>query len=205
MGLARAWRISVKGRRPVLLTITFGGILLFSLNLFAWVLSRLLEVWYDQGSATRNARSYSRIIWQCESTIAQSPLFVRFPGHLDDFSMVFGFSSIGNHQYDSGVCGGTQNAKEPYSKTMRRVLEAEGVPPDLIWTEERSRSTYENAVCGSEVLRNHGVSSIALVAEANSMPRAAACFRKAGITVMPAPLPGVHGYFSESAGDRIEW
>jgi uncharacterized SAM-binding protein YcdF (DUF218 family) len=58
----------------------------------------------------------------------------------------------------------------------------------LIWTEDRSRSTHENAVYGSEVLHKHGVSRAALIVEASSMPRAAASFRKAGITVVPAPI-----------------
>src|SRR5262245_20501248 len=86
------------------------------------------------------------------------------------------------------VCGGTTGNAEPYSRTMRRVLEAEGIPSNLIWTDDRSRSTHENALYGSEVLRRHGISYIALVVEGNSMPRAAASFRKAGIDVLPAPI-----------------
>jgi len=86
------------------------------------------------------------------------------------------------------VCGGTLYDHELYSQAMRHVLESEGVPPNLIWTEGRSRSTHENAVYGSAVLRQHGVSVIALVVEASSMPRAAASFRKVGITVVPAPI-----------------
>ena len=61
------------------------------------------------------------------------------------------------------------------------------VPDSSIWTEERSHSTYENALYGAEVLRSHGVARIVLVVEAQSMVRAAACFRKQGIAVVPAP------------------
>ena len=57
----------------------------------------------------------------------------------------------------------------------------------MIWTEERSRNTHENAVYGAEILRKHGIGRIALVVDAQSMPRAAACFRKQGIEVVPAP------------------
>jgi uncharacterized SAM-binding protein YcdF (DUF218 family) len=70
---------------------------------------------------------------------------------------------------------------------MRELLKRAGVPESSIWTEERSYSTHENAVYGSEILRQHGISQIALVVDAQSMPRAAACFRKQGIAVMPAP------------------
>jgi uncharacterized SAM-binding protein YcdF (DUF218 family) len=67
------------------------------------------------------------------------------------------------------------------------MLEQEGVPPVNIWTEERSRSTFENAVYGARILREHGVRQIALVVEADSMLRAEKCFRKQGIGVTPAP------------------
>jgi uncharacterized SAM-binding protein YcdF (DUF218 family) len=41
-------------------------------------------------------------------------------------------------------------------------------------------------VLSAQILRQHGVSPIALVVEARSMLRAAACFRKQGIAVVPA-------------------
>ena len=86
------------------------------------------------------------------------------------------------------VSGGVLEPQEPFAATMKRMLESEGVPPPLIWIEDRSRSTHENAEYSSTILREHGVSRIALVVEANSMPRAAASFRKTGITVVPAPI-----------------
>jgi uncharacterized SAM-binding protein YcdF (DUF218 family) len=70
---------------------------------------------------------------------------------------------------------------------MRELLRRAGVPENMIWTEERSRSTHENAMYGTAILRQHGVEHIALVVEAQSMPRAAACFRKEGLNVTPAP------------------
>ena len=82
------------------------------------------------------------------------------------------------------ICGGPPGS--PISPQMRQTLEQSGIPPAMIWTEERSSSTHENAVFGAEVLRSHGISRIALVVDAQSMPRAAACFRKQGMTVVPA-------------------
>ena len=86
------------------------------------------------------------------------------------------------------VCGGSFDDDQPYSHTMRKFLESAGVPSNLIWIEDRSKSTHENAIYGSEILRNYGVSRVALVVEANSMWRAAASFQKNGITVLPAPI-----------------
>jgi uncharacterized SAM-binding protein YcdF (DUF218 family) len=70
---------------------------------------------------------------------------------------------------------------------MRGLLERSGVPANMIWVEGASRSTYENALYGAEILRKKGISKIVLVVEANSMPRADACFRKQGIEIQPAP------------------
>jgi len=86
------------------------------------------------------------------------------------------------------ACGGSgARTTQPLSATMRQMLVRAGVPDAMIWTEERSRSTHENALFGAEILRQHGIASIALVVEAQSMPRAAACFRKEGMAVVPAP------------------
>ena len=73
------------------------------------------------------------------------------------------------------------------SLIMRRMLEQEGVPSSKIWTEEQSRSTYENALYSAKILHEHGIHQIALVVEADSMLRAEMCFRKQGLGVTPAP------------------
>jgi uncharacterized SAM-binding protein YcdF (DUF218 family) len=70
---------------------------------------------------------------------------------------------------------------------MHDLLQDGGIPGSMIWTEERSRSTYENAVYGAAILRGRGIRTIALVVEARSMPRAAACFKRQGMVVIPAP------------------
>ena len=84
--------------------------------------------------------------------------------------------------------GGPQSRTgEAASVLMRRMLEQEGVPSAKIWTEEQSRSTYENALYSARLLREHGVRQIALVVEADSMLRAEMCFRKQALGVTPAP------------------
>jgi uncharacterized SAM-binding protein YcdF (DUF218 family) len=86
------------------------------------------------------------------------------------------------------VCGGIESRNsEPDAVVMGHLLEQAGVSSDSIWSEDRSRSTYENALFGSQILKSKGIQRIALVVDATSMPRAEACFRKQGITVFPAP------------------
>ena len=86
------------------------------------------------------------------------------------------------------ACGGrTGEGEQPLSVAMRDLLERAGVPENMISIETDSRSTHENAVYGAEILRKHGVSTIALVVEARDMLRASASFRKQGIAMVPVP------------------
>jgi uncharacterized SAM-binding protein YcdF (DUF218 family) len=70
---------------------------------------------------------------------------------------------------------------------MQNLLRQAGVPENMIWTEQESTSTFENAKFGAEVLRSHQINRVALVVDGRSMPRAAAVLEKQGIRVVPAP------------------
>lgn len=74
-----------------------------------------------------------------------------------------------------------------YASTMYAFLKDAGVPEDLIWLESRSHNTHENALYGAAILHAHAIHRIALVTDAQSMPRAAACFRNLGFAVLAAP------------------
>lgn len=86
------------------------------------------------------------------------------------------------------ACGGSQSKnQQPVARVMRELLLRAGVPDSMIWTEEWSRSTYENAFYGADVLRKRGIKTIALIVEAYAMPRAERVFRRQGFNVVPAP------------------
>jgi uncharacterized SAM-binding protein YcdF (DUF218 family) len=74
-----------------------------------------------------------------------------------------------------------------FSETMRELIRRAGVPDEMIWTERRSHNTYQNARFTAEILRARGIQRVVLVVNARSMMRAAACLRKQGIQVVPAP------------------
>lgn len=57
----------------------------------------------------------------------------------------------------------------------------------MISYEERSHSTYENALYASEILRKKGLEKIVLVTDGYHMLRAEKSFRKQGLVVVPAP------------------
>jgi uncharacterized SAM-binding protein YcdF (DUF218 family) len=83
--------------------------------------------------------------------------------------------------------GASDPGAPPFSAAMRDLLHRSGVPEEMIWTEDVSHDTHQNALYGAEILRRHGVGRVALVVDARSMVRAAACLRKQGIQVIPAP------------------
>lgn len=86
------------------------------------------------------------------------------------------------------VSGGRGSQRfPPVAVTMRDVLLRDGLPPDMVWTEEESHSTHENAVYSARILARHGISRVALVVDATSMARAEACMRKEQVQVIPAP------------------
>ena len=187
-GLFRAWRTSVPGRRPWLITIGIAGLVLFSLNPVAWLFSLPLEIRYDRDPIPK--APVDAIVVLAGAVASPLPPENPYPvvGH-DTYIRLQRAAWLFKYWAARPVlaCGGGEDSRS-YSETMRHVLEAEGVPTDLIWIESRSRTTYENALYGSEILRQRGISRIALVTDAPSMNRAARSFARQGITVVPAPF-----------------
>jgi uncharacterized SAM-binding protein YcdF (DUF218 family) len=70
---------------------------------------------------------------------------------------------------------------------MRDFLGDLGVPAEVVWLEERSRNTRENALYTAEILEARGIGPVLLVTSALHMPRALATFRAAGVDAIPAP------------------
>ncbi len=86
------------------------------------------------------------------------------------------------------LSGGPADPGSPASAlVMRDIVLKNGVAETMVWTEDQSGSTRENAVFSARILAQHGVSRVALVVDATSMPRALACLRKLGLDAVPAP------------------
>jgi uncharacterized SAM-binding protein YcdF (DUF218 family) len=164
------------------------GLLLVSWPPVDWLLSRPLEIWY---TVQPFPKAPAQAIVVLSSNVSPPEFQRPFPlvDH-DTFTRCRYAAWLYQHWKPLPIlaCGGVgRPGTEPFSQTMRELLRQNGVPDSMIWTEDRSHSTRENAVNGSVILQSHGIRTIALVVEAQSMPRAAACFRKLGITVVPAP------------------
>ena len=71
---------------------------------------------------------------------------------------------------------------------MRRPSIAEGVPAEILVTEEASQSTHENALNTARLLAGDNASKVLLTSDYH-MFRAVRAFRKAGMNVLPQPIP----------------
>ena len=174
-------------RRRALAAIGILGLLLVSWPPVDWLLARPLEAQY---SGRLLPASPAQAIVVLSSAMSMPPPSRPYPvpdrttfGRCEYAAWLF-------HHWKALpvlICGGPEReGGRPTSSALREILERDGIPETLIWTEERSRSTHENALYGAEVLRSHGIDTIALVVEAQSMLRAEASFRKQGITVVAA-------------------
>jgi len=181
------WSRRGKGERPVFLAMAVAALFLISWQPVAWLVSRPLELPYSH-------RIFPEGDAQAIVVLSSSVL----PPFRGSISLLPGEETYVRSEYAVWLyknwrplpvlaCGGRLGTSEPFAVPMRHVIETEGVPASMIWTEERSHSTYENALYGAQILRNKGISRIVLVTDAYHMRRAGLCFRKQGIFVIPAP------------------
>jgi len=76
---------------------------------------------------------------------------------------------------------------EPESHIIKRIIEQD-YHGSVRWTEDQSRTTYENAQFSHALLTREKITKIILVTHALHMHRAQAVFAHAGFTVIPAPV-----------------
>lgn len=179
-------------RRRMLATAGLGGLFLISWPPVDWLLSRPLEARYPDRPFEPPPGVQAIVVF---SGVVHSAQFAR-PYALageDTYERCL-YAAWIYRQYGPFpviVSGGSPAPGYPAAAfTMREILLGNGVPANMIRTEDLSRSTHENALYSAAILRQQGISRVALVVDARSMPRASACLRKLGIAVDPA----VSGY-----------
>lgn len=84
--------------------------------------------------------------------------------------------------------GAIDDAHQSEGALMKTALEAQfGVP--VAWSEERSRTTMENALFIARLLLPAGLTRVVLVTHAWHLPRALWAFREADFAPLPWPAP----------------
>lgn len=84
------------------------------------------------------------------------------------------------------VTGGAPFGGRPEADVMAESLQRD-FHAKTIWIENQSKDTAENATYSASLLKEHGITRIALVSQAWHLPRAIKLFEQQGITIYPAP------------------
>jgi uncharacterized SAM-binding protein YcdF (DUF218 family) len=185
LGLARVWRCNRKG----LLVAGIVGLILCGWPPVEWLLSRPLEARYPVRPFRATPGLQAIVVF---AAAVSPPLFERpYPQAGSETVERCAYAAWVYRQIGPvpvlACGGGAKHGSPAFAVTMRELLRQGGVPENMIWTEEASESTYQNARFGAEILRSHRIDRVALVVDARSMPRAAAALEKQGIRVSPAP------------------
>lgn len=90
----------------------------------------------------------------------------------------------------------------PEAEGARRLLIEAGIAPDRITIEDKSLTTWENAVLTKQIINPAPGSRWLLVTSAFHVPRAVGVFRKAG---WPGIIAYPTDYRAPSAADRTPW
>jgi uncharacterized SAM-binding protein YcdF (DUF218 family) len=83
------------------------------------------------------------------------------------------------------VSGGAPHGGRPEGENMKEAIERD-FKGKIRWAENASLDTADNARYSAKMLKQDGVSRIALVTHSNHMRRATAHFEKQGLEVLPA-------------------
>ena len=98
------------------------------------------------------------------------------------------------------VTGGAPYGGTPEADAMAETLK-DDFHAKTIWIEDQSNDTAENATYSAKILKQHGVTHIALVSQAWHLPRAQRLFEQQGLTVILAPT----GYTTAEANTIAQW
>jgi uncharacterized SAM-binding protein YcdF (DUF218 family) len=71
---------------------------------------------------------------------------------------------------------------------MKVALEQYFAVP-VTWSEDRSRTTYENVVYTTQLLQKANIRTVVVIAQARDTPRAIWCFERVGLRAIPWPAP----------------
>lgn len=178
-----AWHRPLSGWKPVLLAL----VVLYTLST-QYVADRLLGLIEPVPRDPAADKSGQIIVVLGGGTYHSAPEYgadtvkvpvlarLRYAAHLH--------RALGKPVLASG--GAPEGSSLAEAQLMRHVL-MNDLGVSVVWVEEGSRNTFENAQKSAAVLKPAGIQTIYLVTHAWHMRRARVAFEHAGFTVIPAP------------------
>ena len=87
------------------------------------------------------------------------------------------------------VSGGRVGTARSSEAALMKAALATDFAVSVAWSEDASRTTWENAVYTARLLRPSGIRTVVLVSQAWHLPRAIWAFERAGLAARPWPAP----------------
>jgi uncharacterized SAM-binding protein YcdF (DUF218 family) len=188
IGLLVAWRWRLTGL--VLATVALAGIYLASMPIVSFLLMCAADALVRTIPVLSAPKPAGAIV-----VLAADYLSSSRPGSTDVVGPVTldRLAEAASEERRTGlpilVSGGWPNhAHNSLAEIMAAALETDFHVP-VKWREDRSRTTYENALYSAEILRRAGVASALVVTDPWHMARALWSFNAVGYPVIAAPLP----------------
>lgn len=103
--------------------------------------------------------------------------------------VVFGAQAYRRLNLPVAVSGGRLEGTQVSEALLMKTALEENFAVPVVWSEDRSRTTWENAVYTARLLEREKLTTIVLVTQAWHLPRALWAFERVGLTALPWPAP----------------
>ncbi len=103
------------------------------------------------------------------------------------------------------VSGGDQDKRHPSEAKLASKVLKEEYGCKVLATEDNSKSTWENSLFTSRLLKSNGINKVALVTHAWHMPRAIRAFQRDNIDVIAAPTIFSRGRYNLEDSKIRDW
>jgi uncharacterized SAM-binding protein YcdF (DUF218 family) len=100
------------------------------------------------------------------------------------------------------VAGGKPNGEHTAEATLMKAVLEDDFHVPVIWVEDQSRNTFENALFTNKLLQADHVTTVVLVTHAWHMRRALWSFERVGLHAIPYPAPPTYEQ-SDRADDYL--
>lgn len=159
-------------------------ITLLSYSPFSALLLSPLERSYEKVHFSQTMPKYIHVLGNGHTTNSKIPLSSELS--LVSLARVNEGVSIYKHYPDMKIIFSGYGGDDPISNARKNseMAQSLGVKPENIILLENAKDTREEAILAKEIIGNQ---PLIVVTSASHMPRAAALFKKEGITVIPAP------------------
>ena len=129
-----------------------------------------------------------------------------FNASADRFIQVVKLYKLGKIQHILISGGNGKSEQESFQEGawVKRELVTFGIPDSVIFVEDKSNNTADNAINAKQILSNNNLQPpYLLITSAFHMPRASMIFKKSGLNIIPFPCNFSNGMDSFSISDLL--